>query len=204
MTCTSKLRRAFGPSIASSKRSRSPSGVFRMTGIALASLVWTIACTSSFALATPKTMLPQNKTAELRSKFTNETDPVRKAKLLVPLSEAEFREILKDANSENFGGALAIFQQYRDEAQACQKALEGKEPDPEKHPNGFKQLQISLRQSLRRLSDIIVELPADDQKPFLDVRRDLEQMDRQLIHELFPRRPQAAPEPQPDTPKPQG
>jgi hypothetical protein len=149
----------------------------------------------------PKTMLPQNNAAELRSKFTNETDPVRKAKILVPLGEAEFRDILKDADSEDFAGALAIFQQYRDEAQACQKALDGKEPDPEKHPNGFKQLQISLRQSLRRLSDIIVDLPADDQKPFLDVRRDLEQMDRQLIHELFPRRPQGAPEPPPDTPK---
>jgi hypothetical protein len=173
-------------------------------GIALAALVWTVACDSSFALAMPKTMLPQNNTAELRSKFTNEMDPVRKAKLLVPLGEAEFREILKDTDSEDFEGALAIFQQYRDEAQSCKKALEGKEPDPEKHPNGFKQLQISLRQSLRRLSDIVVDLPADDQKPFLDVRRDLEQMDRQLIHELFPRRPEAAPEPQPDTPKPQG
>jgi hypothetical protein len=173
-------------------------------GIALAALVWTVAYVSSFASAMPKTMLSQRNTAELRSKFTNETDPVRKAKLLVPLSEAEFRDILKDADSEDFGGALAIFQQYRDEAQACQKALEGKEPDPEKHPNGFKQLQISLRQSLRRLSDIIVELPADEQKPFLDVRRDLEQMDRQLIHELFPRRPRGAPDPQPDTPKLQG
>jgi hypothetical protein len=169
--------------------------VFRVIGIALAALVWTVTCASSFALA------PQNNTSELRSKFTNEADPVRKAKLLVPLGEAEFRDILKDEESEDFGGALAIFQQYRDEAQACQKALEGKEPDPEKHPNGFKQLQISLRQSLRRLSDIIVDLPADDQKPFLDVRRDLEQMDRQLIHELFPRRPEAAPGPQPDMPK---
>jgi hypothetical protein len=149
-------------------------------------------------------MLPENSAAELRSRFENETDPVRMAKLLGPLGEAEFRDILKDTESDNFGGALAIFQQYRDEAQACQKALEGKEPDPEKHPNGFKQLQISLRQSLRRLSDIIVDLPADDQKPFLDVRRDLEQMDRQLIHELFPRRPEAAPDSQPDTPKPQG
>jgi hypothetical protein len=173
-------------------------------GIALAALVWTVTCGSSVALAMPKTMLPQNNTAELRSKFTNETDPIRKAKLLVPLGEAEFREILKDTDSEDFEGALAIFQQYRDEAQASKKALEGKEPDPEKHPNGFKQLQISLRQSLRRLSDIVVDLPADDQKPFLDVRRDLEQMDRQLIHELFPRRPEAAPDPQPDTPKPQG
>jgi len=178
--------------------------VFRGAGIALAIIVWTVTGAASFALPRPQAMLAENSTAELRAKFTSETDPVRKAKLLVPLSEAEFREILKDTESENFVGALAIFQQYRDEAQICQKALEAKEPDPEKHPNGFKQLQISLRQSLRRLSDIIVDLPADDQKPFLDVRRDLEQMDRQLIHELFPRRPEAEPEPQPNSPKPQG
>jgi hypothetical protein len=170
----------------------------------LAIVVWTIAGAASLGLPVPKEMLPQNSTAELRSRFSHETDPVRKAKLLVPLGEAEFRDILKDTDSDNFGEALAIFQQYRDEAQACQKALEGKEPDPEKHPNGFKQLQISLRQSLRRLSDIIVELPADEQKPFLDVRRDLEQIDRQLIHELFPRRPEHEQEPQPDMPKPQG
>jgi hypothetical protein len=175
----------------------------RVAGIALAIVAWTVASAASFALAMPKAMLPQTSTAELRSRFTHETDPVRKAKLLVPLSEAEFRDILKDEDSENFGEALAIFQQYRDEAQTCQKALEGKEPDPEKHPNGFKQLQISLRQSLRRLSDIIVDLPADEQKPFVDVRRDLEQMDRQLIHELFPRRPEPAQEPEQDSPKPQ-
>jgi hypothetical protein len=150
----------------------------------------------------PKEMLPQNSTAELRSRFTRETDPIRKAKLLVPLGEAEFRDILRDTDAEDFAEALAIFREYRDEARACQKALEGKEPDPEKHPNGFKQLQISLRQSLRRLSDIIVELPADEQKPFLDVRKDLDQMDRQLIHDLFPRRPEPAPEPEQDAPKP--
>jgi hypothetical protein len=175
-----------------------------VTGIALAIVVWTATGAASFALPTLQAMLSGSSTAELRARFDGETDPVRKAKLLGPLGEAEFRDILKDTDTEDFGGALAIFQQYRDEAQACQKALEGKELDPEKHPNGFKQLQISLRQSLRRLSDIIVDLPADEQKPFLDVRRDLEQMDRQLIHELFPRRPQSAPDAQPDAPKLQG
>ena len=158
---------------------------------------------ASFAAPAPQFMLSENSTAELRARFTNETDPVRKAKLLVPLSEAEFREVLKDADSENFGEALALFEKYRDEARACQKALEAKEPDPEKHPNGFKQLQISLRQSLRRLSDIIVDLPAGDQKPFIDVRMDLEQMDRQVMHELFPRRAEPAPDPPPDVQKPQ-
>ena len=175
--------------------------LLRITRIALTIAI----CTSAGPVVptVPEAMLPQNSTAELRARFTRETDPVRKAKLLVPLGDAEFRDVLKDTDSDNLGEALAIFQQYRDEAQTCQKALEGKEPDPEKHPNGFKQLQISLRQSLRRLSDIIVGLSGDEQKPFIDVRKDLEQMDRQLIHELFPRRPAPAPDPEPDTAKPQ-
>ena len=173
-----------------------------MTGIAVV-VVCVFTGVASFAALAPQSLLAENNTAELRARFANETDPVRKAKLLVTLSEAEFREVLKEAESENFGEALAVFKQYRDEAQACQKALEAKEADPEKHPNGFKQLQISLRQSLRRLSDIIVDLSADDQKPFIDVRMDLEQMDRQVMHELFPRRAEPAPDPPPDAPKPQ-
>jgi hypothetical protein len=178
--------------------------VFCAAGIAAAIVLWSSSAAGLSAAMMPKEMAPQNSTVELRTKFLRESDPIRKAKLLSSLSDAEFRDVLKDEDSENFENALAIFKQYRDEAQACQKALERKEADPEKHPNGFKQLQISVRQSLRRLSDIIVDLPAEEQKPFLDVRRDLEQMNRQLIHELFPRRAEPAPEPEPDPSKPEG
>lgn len=147
---------------------------------------------------------PQDDTAALRAKFLHETDPVRKAKLLVQLGDAEFRDIRKDASSDNLAEALANLQRYRDEAQSCQKALEATGQDPEKHPNGFKQLQISLRESLRRLDDIIVEVPGDEQKPFRDVRQDIEEMDRKLIHQLFPRRPEPEQQPQPAKPKSQG
>ena len=146
-------------------------------------------------------MQQQNDTAALRLKFAHETDPVRKAKLLVPLGDAEFRDMQKEISSDHLEEALVIVRQYRDEANSCKKALEEKVADPEKHPNGFKQLQISLRQWLRRLGDIIVDLAGDEQKPFVALREDLEQMDRQLIHELFPRRPEAEQESQPGKPK---
>jgi hypothetical protein len=150
----------------------------------------------------PFAMQPQDTIAGFRTKFARETDPVRKAKILVQLGDAEFRDIQKDTSSDNVQGALAILRQYRDEAQSCQKALEGTGRDPEKHPNGFKELQISLREALRRLSDIIGDLSADDQKPFYDVRQELEQMDRQVIHQLFPRRAEPGQESQPVKPKP--
>jgi hypothetical protein len=148
-------------------------------------------------------MQTQDPAEAFRAKFTKENDPVRKAKILIPLSDAEFRDIQKEAGADNAQGALAILRQYRDEAEASQKALEATGHDPEKHPNGFKELQISLRESIRRLDNVIGDLSGDEQKPFRDIRQELEQMDRRLIHELFPRRPEAEPEPQPDKPKSQ-
>jgi hypothetical protein len=149
----------------------------------------------------PGTMQTQDPAATFRAKFTRENDPVRKAKILIPLGDAEFRDIQKEAGADNAEGALAILRQYRDEAEASQKALEATGHDPEKHPNGFKELQISLRESLRRLDNVIADLSGDEQKPFRDIRQELDQMDRRLIHELFPRRPEDQPEPQPNRPK---
>jgi hypothetical protein len=141
-------------------------------------------------------MQAQDRTAEFRAKFLHETDAAQKAKLLSPLGDAEFQEIQKEAAAGNLDKALDILQHYRDEAEACQKALDASGRDPEKHPKGFKQLQISIRESLRRLDDLLVGFSGDEQKPFLEVRKDLERINRQIIHELFPRRPDGEPEPQ--------
>lgn len=199
MTCTSKRPRAFELSLGSSRRNSLLRGKLR----AIRVVMMLAACVSQAPSAStlPGAMQQQSDTAALRSKFAHETDPVRKAKLLVPLGDAEFRDMQKEISSDHLEEALMILGQYRNEANSCKEALEEKVADPEKHPNGFKQLQISLRQWLRRLSDIIVDLAGDEQKPFVGLREDLEQMDRQLIHELFPRRPEAEKESQPGKPK---
>ncbi len=166
-------------------------GLLRVAGIALA------------ISAAPGTMQTQDRTAEFRAKFAHQTDPIQKAKLLPQLGDAEFQEIQKETGAGNLSVALDILREYHDEAQACEKALDGTGRDPEKHPNGYKQLQISVRESLRRLDDLLVGLSAEEQKPFLDIRNNLDEMNRQLIHELFPRRPENQPTPAPEPAKPQ-
>jgi hypothetical protein len=132
-------------------------------------------------------------TAALRAKFVKETDPVRKARLLGPLADSEFHDMQQRITDDNSADASAIARQMGDEAHVVRNALDAKVRDPEKHPNGYKELQISVRQSLRRIDNIVISLPGDEQQPFLDVRRDLDQMDRELIHELFPARPAEEP-----------
>ena len=141
----------------------------------------------------------QDRTAALRVRFQKEPDPVHKAKLVPPMADSEFRDMHQKIDEGNLADAAAIAAQVRDEAQTSKKALDAKIHDPEARADGYKQLEISVRESVRRLDDIMVGLAKDDQKPFAEVRKDLAELERQMIHQLFPKRP--APPPGTDSPK---
>ena len=137
----------------------------------------------------------QDRTADLRARFTAEADPVHKAKLLTKLSDSEFREIQDLLGAGKPAEASPIADQLADEAESAVKALDARGRDAEKHAEGYKQLEMSVRGSLRRMENILIELSGDDQKPFLAVRNRLDQLERHLIRELFPNRPDEPPAP---------
>ena len=137
----------------------------------------------------------QDRTAALRSRFVSEADPVHKAKLLSQLSDSEFHDMQALITAGNLSDASPIASQMADEAESAVKALDAKGRDPEKHPDGYKQLEFSVRGSLRRLNDILVGFAADDQQPFLAARNRLEDIEHHVIRELFPHRPDQAPAP---------
>jgi hypothetical protein len=139
------------------------------------------------------TAFAQNRLTELRSRFTHEPNPVSRARLMPQLGDAEFAEIDHDVMQENYPEALAVLRSYRDEVESCDKALDAAGLDAEKHPGGFKQLQFSLRDSLRRLDAAIVNMTTDEQAPFLEVRQELGELNRHLIEHLFPHAPPAKP-----------
>jgi len=148
-------------------------------------------------------LLAQDRTAELRARLEKETDPVRKAHLVGQLADAEFRDMHEKIDAGDLAAAAEIAVRVRDEAEASKKALDAKSRDVEAHPDGYKQLEIAVRESVRRLDDIMVSLAKDDQAPFAEVRKELDELDRQMIHQLFPKRPEAAPTkaPTPEKPK---
>lgn len=146
--------------------------------------------------------MAQDRTAELRARFQNEPDAVRKAGLVAPLADAEFRDIHAKIDAGDLAAAAEIAEHVRDEATASKKALDAKHRDAEAHPEGYKKLEISVRESVRRLGDILVGLAKDDQKPLAEIRVELETLNRELIHQLFPKRPEASPAAPATTPVP--
>jgi hypothetical protein len=143
------------------------------------------------SLALGAGLVQPDRTAELRSKFAKESNPVKKAKIVPQLADAEFQQVQDLLKADNATEAAAIVKQVAEEATESRDALDGKVKDPEGHPDGYRQLQISVRQSLRRLSDIMAGLSSDEQAAFREARDMLDDVDRSLLHSLFPKRQDA-------------
>lgn len=126
---------------------------------------------------------------ELQTKFEQENDAVRRAKMMIKISRASFGQISQQVAAGDNTDALKTLQQLVEDAQSCSDALDAKEKNPESHSSGFRQLQIATRESLRRLDDLTVGLTRDEQTPFLAIRKNLDRLNRHLIRELFPHQP---------------
>ncbi len=131
----------------------------------------------------------RNDAAAFQARFDREKNPVHKAKMMQRLGRDEFEEIRMDVSEGNFSEAVRVLDRYRDQARSCVDGLDATHTNAAKHSSGFKQLQISLQEALRRLDEIIAGLTSDEQPPFAAARRDLQKMNDHLVQELFPDTP---------------
>jgi hypothetical protein len=131
----------------------------------------------------------QGRIDQFLNEFSHETNPVRKAKILERLGNEEFQTVEQAVDSGNLQAALEDLENYIKQLDVTKKALDATGVNAEKKPNGFKELQISVRENLDRLGNLLGNMTRDEQGPFENVRRRLDTIDRSLIRELFPRQP---------------
>jgi hypothetical protein len=120
------------------------------------------------------------------AEYKSETDPVRRAKLLVKLGSLEIDEARTDIKAGDDDRALSVLDQYRDEVHATIDALTNTGVDAERHPSGFKELQIGVRESVRRVDDMVYSVSLDQRPAFRAVSADLSDMENSLMDALFP------------------
>jgi hypothetical protein len=141
------------------------------------------------ALALCASLAGQDRLAEDLAKYQHETDPVRKARALVKLGDEQVDLAKRQLRADDEVASLHTLEQYRDEVHEMVTALNAMGVDAERRPAGFKELQISLRETIRRIDDLILTLNVDKRAFFRVVRNDLFMDQNVLIDELFPRKP---------------
>jgi hypothetical protein len=151
------------------------------------------------------------KLQELQANFDRESHAASKIKQLQKLGEAQFAAATRAQKGGSFGEIGLIFEKYRDNVRAALELLKKQDPNADKHPQGYRHLELQARRGIREVEDIIVIVPEEVRPPMEIVREDLIQIDDELIKALFPRRtregdqPQATPsQTSPTTPPPQG
>ena len=129
-----------------------------------------------------------DKLSELQSRFDSETNGVHKAKILQRLGDAEFEEATRAEKADDYNTVGLIMEKYRDNVRAASEALEKENPDGERHPGGYKQLEMHVQKGLRQVEEILLLAPAEFKPPLQIVRKDLLALDDKLLRALFPRR----------------
>jgi len=124
-----------------------------------------------------------------RAKFEQETDPVRKARTMPKFGDALLDQMGEQLQKAEVEAALNTLEEYRDAIVKSHAGLKASGINAEKKPSGFKQLEIHVRRGLSRLEDLILAVPLEQREALEEIRKQLEQVDRELLEMLFPRRP---------------
>ena len=125
----------------------------------------------------------------LQVRFDKETNSVHKAKLLEKLGDAQLELTRRASQANDYKTIGTVMEKYRDNARAAIEALKKDHRDAEHHTSGFKQLQIHVHKSLREVDETLVLAPDEYRPPLEIVRKDLANMDDELLELLFPRHP---------------
>lgn len=159
-----------------------------------------LAILSGIGLATFSLRASSDKLADLQAEFDRESSGVRKAKLLDKLEDAQFSVTREAGKSSDYNTVDTTMEKYRDNVRAAFLSLKKQHPEAERHPNGYKQLEMSVRKGIREVDDTLLVAPPDYKPPLQLVRQDLISIDDEMLRMLFPRRPGEQPATQPTAP----
>jgi len=129
-----------------------------------------------------------DKLKELQDHFDKEPRATAKVKTMDKLAVAQFAAADKAADSGDFTTVGLIFEKYRDNVRSSFQLLKKQEPDADRHPSGYRQLELQVRKGIRVVEEMLINAPIEMRPPLEIVHKDLLDMDDDLIRLLFPRR----------------
>src|SRR6266436_6569552 len=108
--------------------------------------------------------------ANLQARFDRETNGVHKAKLIEKLGDAQLEEARRAGKAGEYDSVGLTLEKYRDNVRAAVEALKKQHPDAERQSNGYRQLEMHLRQGIRELDDTLLVSPEGYKPPLQIVR----------------------------------
>jgi hypothetical protein len=128
-----------------------------------------------------------DKVSELQAHFDKEAHATTKIRILDKLAEAQFEVASKADTDGDYVTVGLTFEKYRDNIRVAFELLRKQEPDAERHPGGYRQLELQARKGIREVEQTIIVVAPELRPPLEIVHKDLLATDDELIQLLFPK-----------------
>jgi hypothetical protein len=138
------------------------------------------------AAVTPATARHPETEQELLDRIQREPNPVKKAKLEMRLGRLKMDQAIGAYNQGHIDQGKSLLGTYLDRMRGCWQTLKGSGRNAVKQPQGFRELDIALREDSRTLEDLAHRISYFDRAPVEQTMGEVNRVRAEVIHALFP------------------
>lgn len=143
--------------------------------------------------------------AQLLNRIQSQKNPVKKAKDEIKLARLRLTQVHDAYSQGHIEEGVKLLGEFSDEMKTSWKLLQDSGRKASKQPDGFRELEIELREDARTLRDLGQTVSYFDRAPLTKAEQELEQMRFEVLHALFPgEKPRTRKPPPQTTASPQG
>ncbi len=123
---------------------------------------------------------------ELLARISRESNPVKKAKFEIRLARVKLLQAMDASEKGDYEYSLKLLDAYLERVTSAWSILQKSGRSPHKKPQGFKELDIELREDGRFLEDLTRSISVLDREPVEKIRHEVERIRAEVLKALFP------------------
>jgi hypothetical protein len=124
--------------------------------------------------------------SDLRARIAREKNPVNKAKYEIRLARVKLFQAIEAFDKKDLEATLKLLEDYLEQVRKSWSTLKDSGRPAHKKPQGFKELDIELREDARYLEDLRHRFPYMDRVPVEKIEQEVEQLRSEVLKALFP------------------
>jgi hypothetical protein len=128
----------------------------------------------------------QDTEQELLARIARENNAPKKARLQAELATLKLDQAAAAFDHDQYDSGKSLLQQYTGWIRKAWNLLEQSGRDATRKPQGFKYLDITLRENARALADLAERTPYEDRGPIEATAKTADEVHSQVIAALFP------------------
>jgi hypothetical protein len=140
---------------------------------------------------------------QLLKRIQSEPNPVKKAKDEIKLASLKLTQVQNAYSQGNIEAGEKLLGAFTDAMKTSWKLLQDSGRKASKQPEGFRELEIALREDVRILQDLERTVSYLDRPPLENAAQEMEKMRGEVLHAQFPGGPprtlKGSPPPQANT-----